>query len=111
MLVCLSIPGSDRLSVSPLSGGMLGGYDIALTGPCLDNATSVQGMIIDSDLLFPCAVEHGGADRRTAHCIMPTVFTVGQVDVAVVINGVPWAQTGIFTVGQYCCVLLLCVLV
>lgn len=96
---------SGKLYTSPSSGSMLGGYDVAITGPCFEAATlpsssdagsSVQGFIEETNTTFPCT-GGTGTGLRTVQCVMPTVFAVGPVTVSVIVNGQKLNYTGEFT--------------
>lgn len=89
-------PDSGELDIIPKSGSMLGGYEVNISGPCFESTSRVQGLIIETNTTFTCvkSVEVGS---RTVHCVMPTVFAVGQRNVTILVDGNRWNYTGAFT--------------
>ena len=78
---------------------MLGGFEVDMTGPCFEAASSVRGLIVESDAAFPCVLK--GDMTRTVVCVMPTVFQVGPSTVSIFVDGQQWNYTGNFTFGEF----------
>lgn len=94
------VTDSGSLLLAPSSGSMLGGYQISITGPCFSAKTatkSIQGRLGNTDLTFPCSRSESEGSGRTVHCVMPTVFVVGEVAVSLSLDGERLNYTGVFT--------------
>ena len=94
-----SLSDSGDLFLTPSSGSMLGGYEVDITGPCFEAASSVDVLIVETSTTFPCAKKSGST--RSVVCVMPTMFQVGPVTVSIVVDGRQWNYTGVFTLGEF----------
>ncbi|XP_076436246.1 sushi domain-containing protein 2-like [Babylonia areolata] len=92
---------SGNLCMTPASGSMLGGYEVAVTCPCLGQdfggTTTVQGLLVEVNTTFPCVNSANDSSIRTVYCVMPTVFRLGRMTVSILLDGQRWNYTTSFT--------------
>ncbi|XP_038073405.1 sushi domain-containing protein 2-like [Patiria miniata] len=80
------------LAVFPISGSMLGGDIVLISGPCLDESSTIVCRFADVEV--PGQV----VSNTTARCVSPLVFEVGRLPLRMSTNGGnSFNFTGIFT--------------
>ncbi|XP_038073805.1 sushi domain-containing protein 2-like [Patiria miniata] len=83
---------AGTLAVFPVSGSMLGGDIVHISGPCLDESSTIVCRFADVEV--PGQV----VSNTTARCVSPLVFEVGRLPLKVSTNGgESFDFTGIFT--------------
>ncbi|XP_038073810.1 sushi domain-containing protein 2-like isoform X2 [Patiria miniata] len=80
------------LAVFPVSGSMLGGDIVHISGPCLDESSTIVCRFADAE------VPGQLVSNTTARCVSPLVFEVGRLPLKMSANGgESFNFTGIFT--------------